>query len=392
MHGECFNAVLRNADLSMWGGPAGGGDALGTAEPEADGWVTAGLGKKNSESLCRVRCGWGSGQPGAITDGGPKPGRAGPAVPSRQPPSPRPAVPPAALRARPPPAGTGSLSPAPPATPPRSTWPRGRGARALHLSVSASLPPVAAATVGDPRSPRRARATERLRGRTAPGSAARRPRRTAGTAATDGGGGGGLRGERSGEERPAPAPGVGRGGGTCCWWCWGRRGGRVTRQRWGERGACAGRAGVAPLRRGRRRLGPGRAATGRGGLWGRMGVASGFRNLLGAALIRGAGTSSCGGGAGRAAGLRRAEVARASRGSCQAGRAFPRLRWWRWDLGAALTASRHLLALPAELSAEPVPSSPGGSALSPCPGAWHADSPPAPCQQSCFQKLEKGCH
>lgn len=42
-------------------------------------------------------------------------------------------------------------------------------------------------------------------------------------------GGGGPRGERSGEERPAPAPGVGRGGGTCR--CRGRRGGRVTRQR-----------------------------------------------------------------------------------------------------------------------------------------------------------------
>lgn len=52
-----------------------------------------------------------------------------------------------------------------------------------------------------------------VRARTASAPAARRPRHTARAAA----GGGGLRGERSGEERPAPAPGVGRGGGTCRW-------------------------------------------------------------------------------------------------------------------------------------------------------------------------------
>lgn len=87
-------------------------------------------------------------------------------------------------------------------------------------------------------------------------------------------------------------------------------------------------------------------------------MTSGFRNLL--APVRARELPHVGNGR-RAAGLRGAEVARASRRELSSGAPASQLQLCVAGTSeAALVACRVFLALPAELSAEPLPSSHGG--------------------------------
>lgn len=212
---------MRNAKLPRIGWTHSGATAMGTLwaplsphrPRRAGGWVTVGLGTRKKiinawviARCSRVRCGggWGSAQPRAITDGGPAgPGQVGPArqtAPGRHPPFLGRLFPPGAYVPPPPPPRLPSALREPPvplsAAPPRRrqrplpapqhVTPRegGRGGGRARCTCQSArhfrqLPPLPLRDRHPPTPPARrgaAGATERLWGRTAPGSAARRRR------------------------------------------------------------------------------------------------------------------------------------------------------------------------------------------------------------------------